>query len=231
MSALKHKPALMIFDLDGTLAHTMPQLAVAVRQMCERLGFEKPSFAQVADYIGNGIPLLIARSLKQDVNAKAQDLDEALAKKAREIFNEVYFQGLDKNYELYPLVKEFLAYAKERGIKLAVLTNKAQSFAVPLLGYMGIASFFDLILGGEILKERKPDPTPVRFIMDKFNATPQDTVMVGDSVNDFLAGQNAGTCVVAFTFGYNRGLDVRDSKPDYVFDSYKQLLDLIQSLS
>ncbi len=227
---LTRLPSLMIFDLDGTLAHTMPQLAFAVQTMCERLGFKKPDFPQIESYIGNGIPLLIARSLTQDLNAATDAIEEDLALKAREIFNEVYSGALDKNFTVYDGVQDFLKLARKRGVKTAVLTNKAQVFAEPLIRYMGLASFFDLVLGGEVIKERKPDPAPVRYVMDKFGAQPRETVMAGDSANDFEAGRRAGTCVVAFTFGYNGGRDVKESNPDYVFDSYNQLTDLIRSL-
>ena len=228
--ALTHKPALLIFDRDGTLAHTLPQLGAAVQAVCRRMGYAVPSMEQVSDYIGNGIGLLLARALTLRTGAEVTDVPEAVRVKARQLFDEEYGAHLNENFTVYPGVRECLELCRRRGIKTAVLTNKAQSFAVPLLNFMGLADLFDLILGGEVLKERKPDPHPVWYVCEKLGVRPEDACMVGDSVNDFAAGRNAGTGVIAFTFGYNRGRDVRESQPDYVFDSYAAFISLLQSL-
>ena len=103
-------------------------------------------------------------------------------------------------------------------------------FAKPLIGYMGFNDFFDYVLGGEVIKERKPDPFPLLYICQKLNVNPQNAVMVGDSDNDVLAGQRADMVTVAFTYGYNGGKNVRNCHPDYVFDDFNAFTDLILSL-
>lgn len=224
------RPQLLIFDLDGTLAHTLPQLVTATQRTCEAMGTAVPSLDQIATYIGNGNNNLLARAMTQSYDAMAEDVEPEKIQKARELFNRFYLQGLSEGYELYPGVVEALTEFKALGIKLGVATNKAMMFAEPLLKFMGLYSYFDCVLGGEVIKERKPDPAPLYYVCDKCGARPELSGMVGDSANDFEAGHNAHMTVVAFTFGYNRGHDVRESNPDYVFDDYRSFAECIKKL-
>ena len=144
---------------------------------------------------------------------------------AEEIVREI----LTKDYNLYEGVEEGLKYFKEIGIKLAVVTNKPQIFAVPLLGYMGIAKYFDFILGGEVLEVRKPNPEPLYYVLDKLNVDKDSAVMVGDSDNDIIAGNNAKMSTVFFTYGYNRKA-ISELNFDYKFDKFSELTDLMKKL-
>ena len=161
------------------------------------------------------------------------DLKEAMAAemtKIREAFNEEYLNGLNANFALYDGVADGIKKFKDLGIKMAVVTNKAEMFARPLIGYMGFNDCFDFVLGGEVIKERKPDPFPLLYVCQKLNVDPHAAVMVGDSDNDVLAGQRADMVTVAFTYGYNSGKDVRNCHPDYVFDKFDDFTALILSL-
>ena len=229
MPKLQKRPVLMLFDLDGTLAHTLPQLGLATKAVAARLQLKVPSDDDMANYVGNGVTMLLARTIASRFDVDINSLDPALMQQARTLFNEEYLKVLDRDFIIYDGVKEGLQVFKDKGIKLAVVTNKPETFAKPLLNYMGLTPYFDFILGGEVLKERKPDPTPLFYVCGTLDEKPSDCIMVGDSANDILAGQKAKMVTVAFTYGYNCHKDVRESDPDYVFDSFKSLNSLILS--
>ena len=219
----------ILFDLDGTLADTIVQLAKAARASAVSLGLNPPAQKTVQEYVGNGVNMLLARVIAGRFDITLDAVDRNLLLKAREVFNQVYAEGLKTDFRVYDGVIEGLKYFKERGIKLAVVTNKPQIFADPLLKCMGIYDYFDFVLGGEVLKQRKPDPAPLQYCLDKIGVSNDKAVMIGDSDNDIIAGLNAKICTVFFTYGYNRAnLDELDI--DYKFDSFTQLIELIKSL-
>ena len=188
MGKLTVLPKALLFDLDGTLANTIPQLAIAASKSAVAIGLNPPSVETTKGFVGNGVNMLLARVIAGHFDVELKDVDPSLLKRARDVFNVEYTKGLDKDYNLYEGVKEGLEYFKSRGIKLAVVTNKPQMFALPLLSYMGIKDYFDFILGGEVIPERKPDPTPLYYVLDKLQVSKDDAVMVGDSNNDIEAG-------------------------------------------
>lgn len=230
MGKLTVLPKALLFDLDGTLANTIPQLAIAASKSAVAIGLNPPSVETTKGFVGNGVNMLLARVIAGRFDVELKDVDPSLLKRARDVFNVEYTKGLDKDYNLYEGVKEGVEYFKSRGIKLAVVTNKPQMFALPLLSYMGIKDYFDFILGGEVIPERKPDPTPLYYVLDKLQVSKDDAVMVGDSNNDIEAGNNANMTTVFFSYGYNRK-DPKELKFDYGFASFNELTSLIKSLS
>ena len=108
---------------------------------------------------------------------------------------------------------------RAKGLRLACVTNKPQSFADPLLERFGLAQAFELIVGGDALPQRKPDPMPMLHVAQRFEIDPPEIVAIGDSLNDALAARAAGMPVFAVPYGYNEGRDVRTLDVDAVFDS------------
>ena len=226
---LQQVPKGLIFDLDGTLADTLPQLALAAKLSCEAAGLKAPTVDEAKTYVGNGVKLLLTRAIAGRRDAEPEDVDPSLLARVRELFNRYYSEGLPDNYSVYPGVKTGLAFFKEQGIKLGVCTNKPQMFAVPLLKYMGLFSCFDFVLGGEVLQERKPDPKPVLYVAQKLKVSPDECAMVGDSENDVFAGQRAGMSTVFFTYGYFSA-DPDTIDPDHIFNDFSALTALIKQL-
>lgn len=225
-------PQAMVFDLDGTLAHTLPQLKVAVCKVAEQMHLGTVDDHIMSEFVGNGVKMLLGRVLlgRHDITLDEVPLDKM--QEARQLFNRYYMEGLHENFSLYDGVEDGLKLFKHLGIKLAVVTNKPQMFAKPLLGFMAIDHYFDEILGGEVIKERKPDPAPVKYVLDKMGVAPEHSVMVGDSINDVKAGQALNMVAIALTYGYNGGYDLHTCcSPDYLFDSFRQINDLILSLA
>lgn len=228
---LTKRPQAMLFDLDGTLAHTLPQLSVAACKVARQMNLPEPTAEQMANYVGNGVVMLLCRVIMGRHEVSVDQVPDDKLKIARELFNRYYSEGLSQDFEVYPYVQEGLALFKDMGIALGVVTNKPHVFAEPLLGYMGLTPYFGAILGGEVLDKKKPDPTPLFYVLDKLHVPAEKAIMVGDSLNDVKAGENAHMPTVAFTYGYNGGYDLhKDCHPDYLFDSFKQLIDLILGL-
>ena len=218
--AISQCPKLIMFDLDGTLAHTLPQLTQAVCAVAQDLGFKVPSAEEVSCYVGNGMDLLLARAIlgRKDITL-AEVPAEQLAK-ARESFSRHYMAGLKENFEVYPGVLEGLQKFKRMGIKLAVVSNKPNKFVRPLMEYMGFWPYLDLAMGGEVLPKKKPDPMPLNYVLKRYGIEPHEAMMVGDSNNDIRAGKNAGVVTVALTYGYNGGQDLHEENPDYLYDDF-----------
>lgn len=229
---LQNKPQAMVFDLDGTLAHTLPQLKVAVCAVAEKMGLGSITDEIMSEFVGNGVKMLLGRVIlgRHDITLDDVPLDKMA--EARVLFNQYYMEGLSENFSLYDGVLDGLELFKSKNIKLAVVTNKPQMFAKPLLGFMKIDHYFEQILGGEVLDKRKPDPAPVKYVLDKMAVEPQNCVMVGDSINDIKAGEALNMTTIALTYGYNGGYDLHTCcSPDYLFDSFRQINQLIEPLN
>jgi phosphoglycolate phosphatase len=112
-----------------------------------------------------------------------------------------------------------LAALKAKGFPLAVITNKAEAFTLPLLERTGLAPYFDAVVSGDLLPRAKPDPMPVIWACGRLNVSPADAIMIGDSQHDFHAGHTAGCRVFLVPYGYNEGRQVRDLACDAIVSS------------
>lgn len=228
---LVNKPQAILFDLDGTLAHTLPQLSMAATKVAQEMGIEPPSLERMSNYVGNGVAMLLGRVILGRHDISLNDIKPEQLTKARELFTKYYSAGLSSNFALYDGVKEGIEYFHSLGIKLGVVTNKPHVFAQPLIKFMGLDPYMDYVLGGEVLEQRKPDPAPLLYVLDKLGVSPEHALMVGDSINDVKAGQNAQVPTVVFTYGYDGGYDVRTCcKADYLFERFDELTALIKKL-
>lgn len=229
---LKQKPQAILFDLDGTLAHTLPQLGLAVCQVARKMELPEPDAAKMSTYVGNGVAMLLGRVILGRHDITLEEVPPEKMAEARAWFSKFYAEGLSQNFYLYEGVLEGIKYFHEQGIQLATVTNKPDIFAQPLMRHMGLAPYMSVILGGEVLKVRKPDPAPLLYVLDKMGVAPEQAVMVGDSINDVKAGENAHVAAtVALTYGYNGGYDLKTCcHADYMFDHFTELTALIKSL-
>lgn len=231
MKQLTKLPRAIAFDLDGTLADTIGQLAAAINDMLVALNHDPLPVDQIRSYVGDGQNLLIVRSLLQDATINdVNAINNDLLQQARALFGDSYMHKLPNGFKLYDGVKESLEHFNKLGIKLFVVSNKPHRFVVPLIEYMGLQLLFTELLGSEVLKERKPNAKPLLYLLDKYNIKPQEAIMVGDSVNDLRCAQNAHAKSVIFTFGYHGNTDIENCGADFIFDSFWQLNDLITSI-
>jgi len=221
------KPAMVLIDVDGTLVDSVPDLAYCVDEMMQQLGMPTHGEAKVRNWVGNGVERLVRRAL---IGKLEGEPDEALYDRAYPVFLELYSENTSKRSCLYPGVKEGLEYLKGEGYKLGCVTNKAAQFTEPLLKDLGVSDYFSIIISGDTLPEKKPDPMPLLHAAKFFNVAPEQALMIGDSISDVKAARAAGFRIVCMTYGYNHGVDIRDAKPDGVMDSMAELPELLDKL-
>ncbi|WP_166263424.1 phosphoglycolate phosphatase [Marinobacter caseinilyticus] len=218
-------PRTALFDLDGTLVDSAPDLSAATDQMLRTLGRNPAGEARVREWVGNGASVLVRRALAgQFDHSQDRETDDITFQQALDLFFTAYASLNGRRATVYEGVEDFLAALSEQGCKLAVVTNKPQVFAGPLLEMMGLDHWFDLAIGGDTLPLKKPDPTPLLHAIQTLKGDPESTLMVGDSVNDIAAAHSAKLRVVAVRYGYTYGTPVDDLGADFVVDSLAELL-------
>lgn len=216
MSAVERPFDLVLFDLDGTLIDSAPQLALAVNRTLGGLGLAEADEALVRTWVGNGADKLIQRALDY------REATERFAE-ARPLFDRHYQACLLEGLAMYDGVEQSLRRLQQRGYRQAVVTNKPSHFVQPILDALGIADCFALWLGGNCVAQKKPNPAPLLQACQALGISPSRTLMVGDSENDVLAAQAASMKVVGLTYGYNYGRPIADSRPDWVCEQFAQL--------
>nr|WP_320136852.1 phosphoglycolate phosphatase [uncultured Amphritea sp.] len=214
-------PQLVLFDLDGTLLDSVPDLALAVDRTLAALARPLAGEASVRDWVGNGAQMLVKRALAYgDEN---NEPDDALFEKAFALFLQHYGQCCAEQSRLYPGVREYLDFLHESQVDMGLVTNKPISFTETLLDEFDLRRYFSVVLGGDSLVEKKPHPLPLLHAMTARSVAAEQTLMVGDSRSDIKAAQAAGCRVVAVTYGYNHGEPVSLYQPDIIVDDLMQL--------
>ncbi len=221
------KPAMVLIDVDGTLVDSVPDLTYCVDAMMQRLDMPAHGEARVRNWVGNGVERLVRRALIGQLDGEP---DEALYEQAYPIFLELYSENTSKRSCLYPGVREGLEYLKSEGYKMGCVTNKAAQFTEPLLKDLGVADYFSIVVSGDTLPQKKPDPAPLLHAARFFDVPPEQALMIGDSISDVKAARAAGFRIVCMTYGYNHGVDIRDANPDAVMDSMAELPGLLGKL-
>ncbi|WP_437880225.1 phosphoglycolate phosphatase [Pseudomonas sp. LRF_L74] len=214
-------PRLVMFDLDGTLIDSVPDLAVAVDSMLIALGRPAAGMAQVRDWVGNGATVLVRRALAGGIEHDA--VDAAEAERGLELFMQAYADSHAFS-TVYPGVRSTLKWLKGQGVEMALITNKPEQFVGPLLDEMRIGRYFRWIIGGDTLPQKKPDPAALLFVMRMAGVEPAQALFIGDSRNDVLAARAAGVASVGLTYGYNHGRPIAEEEPSLVLDDLRQLL-------
>jgi len=206
----------VVIDLDGTLLDTAPDLADAAMAMAADLGLPPIDLAEVKTYIGNGVSRLVKRVLTRDMFA---DPAPELFAKALPIYEKHYAEWVSRKSRPFPGVVEGLQAFRAMGVHVACITNKAERFTVPLLRDTGLIDFFELILSGDTLPEKKPSPLPLLHACQVFGVEPDELLLIGDSLNDTQAARAAGCPVFCVPYGYNRGRPVSELDLDAVVPS------------
>ena len=213
-------PKLIMIDVDGTLVDSVPDLVFCVDQMMIELDLQLCGEERVRNWVGNGIPKLIERAL---IDKLDKESISKVYEVAYPIFSKLYSDNSAIRSRLYDGVKEGLDYLKSKGYLLGCVTNKAEQFTNPLLKKMGIYNDFRLIISGDTLDKKKPDPLPLLHGANFFNMQPNECLMLGDSVSDVRAARAAGFDIICMSYGYNHGNNIEDENPDLVIDSMDQL--------
>jgi phosphoglycolate phosphatase len=219
------KPAMILIDVDGTLVDSVPDLAFCVDAMMESLSMPACGEAAVRNWVGNGVERLVQRALTGSLDGMP---GTALFDQAYPVFLDLYAENTSKRSCLYPGVREGIDALKSAGYPLGCVTNKAAQFTVPLLKDLGVHDDFSIVICGDTLPKKKPDPMPLLHAADYFNVNPADALMIGDSISDVKASRAAGFRIICMTYGYNHGEDIRDAHPDAVIDSFVEICPLLE---
>jgi phosphoglycolate phosphatase len=211
------------FDLDGTLLDTLPDIAEAGNRMLMDLGRAAVSLDTVRGFVGNGIPKLTKRLLTGELDGEppSELFDRALGR-----FEAHYRDTLTLQTRPFPEVESGLARFAELGLPLACVTNKAELFTLPLLEATGLRRFFDLVVSGDSLPRKKPDPLPLLHCAQQFGIRPDVLLVIGDSTSDAQAARAAGCPLFCVPYGYTRR-GVRDLNCDVIVTGLLQASTLV----
>jgi phosphoglycolate phosphatase len=213
--------AAISFDLDGTLLDTVPDLAMAARDMALELGLPPRCEDEVRVFVGRGMSNLVERCLGEHAQ------DAALLAQAIEVFRRGYRARNGEHSTAYPGAHDTLAALKAAGFRLACVTNKPGDFTEPLLELMKMRPYFDCVVSGDTLPQKKPDPAPLLHAAAQLCCAPAALLHIGDSYNDIDCARAAGVPVFGVPWGYSEGrvLDAKDC--DGLLSSLPDLFDRV----
>ena len=214
-------PAALLFDLDGTLLDSLPDLATAVDRMLLELGLVPAGIERVRGWIGDGARQLVREALGFAAGAAPaeSELTTALA-----VYMRHYAACCTDRSQLFAGVREALEHWRERGLAMACVTNKGARFTGPLLDHFDLHALLPVAVSGDTLPQRKPDPAPLLHACRRLDVSPERAVMIGDSRNDVLAARAAGMAVVCVSHGYNHGRPIEAERPDRIVGSLLELV-------
>ena len=211
---------LVLFDLDGTLVDSLDDLTDAVNHMLAGFGRQHLEPAQVRQLVGKGARNLVQRALATD---SSEEISRGLA-----TFTEFNALHIADKSRLYPGARELLQQLAADGIRMAVISNKQEVLSRQILKELAIDDFFDSIAGGDTFPEMKPSPLPLRSVIEGFGCKTAEVVMVGDSINDIQAGNQAGITTIGCTWGYGNRDELREAI--FTADSCSDIINRLRQL-
>ncbi len=216
---------LVMFDLDGTLVETAPEIMDAVNDTLQRFDLPLVSQQQVNDWIGHGTLALLVQAV---AFATGQPADQVRASELLRLmtveYNLFYQRRCGTRSHLYPQVRETLVALRAQGVKLAVVTNKEGRYTQTVMDVQQLSSMVDEVVSGDTLPTKKPNPAGVVHCLAKFGVTADRALFVGDSSIDVATARAAGVAVWLLPYGYNMGQPIEASQPDRVIADCSALL-------
>jgi phosphoglycolate phosphatase len=216
----------VMIDLDGTLLDTIPDLAAAANATLAEIGRPLLGIDTIKTFVGKGIPNLVKRCLTVGLYAEAEPSEGEL-ERVLPIFKRHYGAVNGRETRIYPGVLEGLDSFRAQGLKLGCVTNKAAAFTEPLLETVGLRRYFQVVVSGDTLAEKKPHPAPLLHICRALGVAPEEALLIGDSGNDVEAARRAGCPVVCVDYGYNEGADVHDLDCDAIVSSLGEVASVL----
>ncbi len=207
----------VLFDLDGTLIDSSKDIALCANYALKKLGFEPLEEEEIIKHVGYGGENLI----KGIIPIK----DPEVIAQAVNLFRQHYYSNPVVYTQPFEYIPDILKILKDKGKKLAVITNKYEDISKQILKRLNLYNFFDFIAGGDTFKSKKPDPEPIKKTLEILNA--QNSIIIGDSEADINAGKNAGikTCLVMYGFGKEE--KIRELRPDFKIEKPKDLYEVL----
>jgi phosphoglycolate phosphatase len=223
VAVLGRRYAAYLFDLDGTLVDSAPDINAALNAALVAIDQPTVDEALTRNWVGHGSRVLIESALAH-IGAAAAVADKLTMARAMAAFIEHYRAHIADASRPYPGVVEALNGLRGRGAQLAVVTNKLADLSEQLLSALGLRASFAVVVGGDTLSERKPDAAPALHACSRMNVAARDALFVGDSITDVETARAAGCAVVCVRDGYNQGTPAERLGADGVIDSLIALL-------
>ena len=224
---MKILPGPVIFDLDGTLLDTAPDLATALNNLLLEEDFEPLPLSAVRSMVGQGAVQMIKKGFTESGKFPSK---EELHGKLRKRFLHHYENCYLNETRPFPSVVTTLEKLKEVGHPMAVCTNKSYEMSIPILDGLNLANYFHGVIGGNSLPTAKPDAAPLEAAIGLTNGSVSSAIMVGDSITDVKAARSAGIPVIAVSFGYT-DIPPIDLGADAVIDHFNELVPAIKQIS
>ena len=205
----------ILFDLDGTLVDTAPDLMAAHNHVMKKFGYSTRSVDEIRNLVGKGASVLIGRSIWGSAKKEFSRItDEKIKNEMVKEFISFYGKNIVKDSKLIKGVLELLKWAKSKNISMGVCTNKQEHLAIDLLKKIEIYDFFEYVAGGNTFEYCKPDPRHLTSIIEIMNGDIKKSLMVGDSENDADAAKSAGIPMILVEDGYT------DKKIDQIYHNH-----------
>ena len=211
---------LIIFDLDGTLIDSSDDIAWAANMTLVYMGYNEMDLDAIKEGIGWGVKTLLQKLMPQEGPERIDD--------ARVKFLEYYWDHLTVNTILYPGVRETIDYFKDHDKKMAIVTNKPIKFTEKILNELALKDFFLMVLGGDSLVNRKPDPEPVEKVISTLGVTKGKTVFVGDSKVDGETGKRAGIFTIGVEYGFSGRKELEEAGFDVIISEFPELTRILK---
>jgi phosphoglycolate phosphatase len=213
----------LIFDLDGTLIDSVPDLALSINQMLKALNMATFSTDVIRGWVGNGAEVLTKRALSGSINI-SPDLNSLEVENALSMFLGFYEQNVCVDTKLYPNVKDSLEALHSNNYRLMIVTNKPEQFVRPILEKLGLSHLFEIVVGGDSLPKRKPDPMQLEYVCETLAVNASKCLMIGDSKHDIFAATAANMESIGLTYGYNHGENINSHGANLVLDDFADII-------
>lgn len=210
----------LIFDLDGTMVDTCPDIVGTIRFIIEKYGFEPKTNDFIRSCIGGGARNVLLKCLGAE---QEQLIDEEILA----LFAAHYAQNAAVESQMYPGLKALLDRYKNAGKHLAVATFKIRSATLNIFETFGLTDYFDIIVTADDVDNPKPAPDCILKILDYYGCQPEEAILIGDTKTDYLTGKNAGIDVCGVTFGYNTPEVMQALKPEYLVDALSEIPEVV----
>jgi len=224
MDKLNKKISSILFDLDGTLIDSIPDISMALNNMRRHFNLKPIPLETVRNIVGKGFPTTVRKVL--DLSLRPHQANR-IFDIAYKITLTEYEKCIGQNTKLFPNVESTLEKLKKYNIKMAVVTNKEEAHAKMTLKHTGLDQYFDLVVGGNTTNNYKPHPDPLLYAMKTLNTLTNEVVIIGDSDSDINAAKAAKIPVIAVTYGYNHGVPIAKSNPDITIDKFDEILQVL----
>ena len=220
-----NKNQIIVFDLDGTLINSAPDLCFALNKTLNEINIPSITLKEVMGYLGDGALELIKRGISKYENINKYDLE-----KLRIRFLEIYDDCLLNETHFYENALEALEELKQNNFTLAICTNKPESLAKKIINGLNTSHYFEIITGGDTFNYRKPDPRHLANTILKAGVNIEQAIMVGDSINDIECAKSINVPSIVVNFGYSK-IPVKNLEANIIMSNYKDLYKHIQNIN